>query len=119
MAISFAAVLLMTPVKARSAPDESVPVTVHNFGRAETDLYFSGMVKDGGLGKLQGAYSLNNMIAKPNGDGSIGIQFGGCGRDTVNCLPIMSGWNYTARLYRPRKDVLEERWAFPEAEPAN
>jgi Protein of unknown function (DUF1254) len=31
---------------------DAVPVTVDNFVRAETDLYFSGMIKDFGLGKL-------------------------------------------------------------------
>ncbi|MFJ5282760.1 DUF1214 domain-containing protein [Pseudomonas sp. NPDC088429] len=30
----------------------SVPVTVDNFARAESDLYFTGLVKQGGLGKL-------------------------------------------------------------------
>src|SRR4029434_10614577 len=31
------------------------------------------------------AYSLNNLTAKPNPDGSFTIQFGGCRRDTSNC----------------------------------
>jgi hypothetical protein len=30
-------------------------------------------------------------------------QFGGCQKSTPNCLPIMPGWNYTVRLYRPKK----------------
>jgi hypothetical protein len=63
------------------------------------------------------AYSLNNLTAKPNPDGSFTIQFGGCQKDTPNCLPIMSGWNYTVRLYRPRKDILDGSWKFPEAQP--
>ena len=45
------------------------------------------------------------------------IQFGGCGKDTPNCLPIMEGWNYTVRLYRPRKEILDGTWKFPEAQP--
>ena len=63
------------------------------------------------------AYSLNNLTAKPNDDGSFTIQFGGCKKDTPNCLPIMLGWNYTVRLYRPRKEILDGTWKFPEAKP--
>lgn len=63
------------------------------------------------------AYSLNNLTAKPNLDGSFTVQFGGCHEDTANCLPIMEGWNYTARLYRPRKEILDGSWKFPEAQP--
>lgn len=63
------------------------------------------------------AYSLNNLTAKRDADGSITIQFGGCDGKTPNCLPIMKGWNYMVRLYRPRPEVLEGRWHFPEARP--
>lgn len=63
------------------------------------------------------AYSLNNLTAKPNPDGSYTVQFGGCRKDTPNCLPIMNGWNYTVRLYRPRKEVLDGKWRLPEAQP--
>ena len=63
------------------------------------------------------AYSLNNLTAKPNPDGSFTIQFGGCKRDVPNCLPIMADWNYTVRLYRPRKEILDGTWTFPEAQP--
>jgi hypothetical protein len=50
------------------------------------------------------AYSLNNITAKKGEDGSVEIQFGGCDGKIPNCLPIMSGWNYTVRLYRPRAE---------------
>jgi hypothetical protein len=63
------------------------------------------------------AYSLNNLTAKPNSDGSFTVQFGGCEKNTPNCLPIMAGWNYTVRLYRPRKEILDGSWTFPEAQP--
>lgn len=63
------------------------------------------------------AYSLNNLTARPNLDGSYTIQFGGCGNGNTNCLPIMRNWNYTVRLYHPRKEVLEGTWKFPEAKP--
>lgn len=63
------------------------------------------------------AYSINNLTAKKAADGSITVQFGGCDGKTVNCLPIMPGWNYIVRLYRPRKEILDGSWTFPEAEP--
>ena len=65
----------------------------------------------------QNAYTLNNLTAKPNADGSYTIQFGGCEQPTPNCLPIMPGWNYTVRLYRPRKEILDGTWKLPEAQP--
>lgn len=64
----------------------------------------------------QGAYSLNNITAKPDPDGSFTIQFGGCGDGVPNCLPIMPGWNYAVRMYRPRAEIREGKWKFPEAE---
>jgi hypothetical protein len=32
-------------------------------------------------------------------------------------LSFMKGWNYMVRLYRPRKEILEDTWKFPEAQP--
>lgn len=64
-----------------------------------------------------GAYSVNNITAKPNPDGSITVQFGGCEKNTPNCLPIMPGWNYVARMYRPRREIVDGAWKFPEAQP--
>jgi hypothetical protein len=63
------------------------------------------------------AYTLNNITAKKSADGSVDIQFGGCDGRIANCLPIMPGWNYTVRLYRPRAEILEGRWKFPDAQP--
>ena len=65
------------------------------------------------------AYTLNNLTANRNADGSVSIQFGGCegAKGTLNCLPIMPGWNYIVRLYRPRKEILDGTWTFPEAKP--
>jgi para-nitrobenzyl esterase len=64
------------------------------------------------------AYSVNNLTAKPKPDGSVTVQFGGCRDGAANCLPIMKGWNYTIRLYRPRQAVIDGSWRFPEAQPA-
>lgn len=63
------------------------------------------------------AYSVNNITATPNDDGSVTVSFGGCRDDRPNCLPIMDGWNYTVRLYRPRPEVLDGSWTFPALEP--
>lgn len=65
----------------------------------------------------ENAYTLNSLTAKKSDDGSITIQFGGCDGKTPNCLPTVPGWNYMVRLYRPRKQVLEGTWMFPEARP--
>jgi hypothetical protein len=65
------------------------------------------------------AFSLNNITATKNGDGSVRVQFGGCDGRTPNCLPIMKGWNYMVRLYRPRAEILNGKWTFPEARPLN
>ncbi|MBN9669825.1 DUF1214 domain-containing protein [Roseibium aggregatum] len=64
------------------------------------------------------AYSYNNVTAKPNGDGSYTVNFGGCGDDRVNCLPVPEGWNYAVRMYRPRAEILDGSWVFPEPVPA-
>jgi hypothetical protein len=32
--------------------------------------------------------------------------FAGCDGEVFNCLPIMKGWNYMVRLYRPRAKLL-------------
>jgi len=65
------------------------------------------------------AYSFNSITAKKGADGSVAIQFGGCDGKVPNCLPTMKGWNYMVRLYRPRGEVLNGDWRFPEATPAN
>jgi hypothetical protein len=31
----------------------------------------------------------------------------------------MNGWNYMVRLYRPRPEILDGTWKFPEAQPAD
>jgi len=65
------------------------------------------------------AYCVNTMTAKKDADGSVAIQFGGCDGGIPNCLPIMKGWNYTVRLFRPRPELLDGTWRFPEAQPVN
>ena len=63
------------------------------------------------------AYTVNNLTAQKDANGLVTIQFGGCDGKIPNCLPIMQGWNYTVRLYRPRIEILNGKWKFPEAQP--
>lgn len=65
----------------------------------------------------QNAYSLNNITAKKDTDGSVTIQLGGDPKAASNFLPVTPGWNYMVRLYRPRKEILDGTWKFPEAQP--
>ena len=59
------------------------------------------------------AYSFNNVTAKKDEDGSITIHFGGDPK-ADNFLPIVPGWNYIVRLYRPKTEVLDGSWRFPD-----
>jgi len=63
-----------------------------------------------------GAYTVDNVLAKKDADGTIAVQFGGCDGTAPNCLPITPGWNYMVRMYRPRAEVLDGRWKFPAAQ---
>ncbi len=65
------------------------------------------------------AYTINNVTAKHEADGSVAVQFGGCDGKIPNCLPITDGWNYMVRLYRPRAALLDGHWHFPSAVLAN
>ena len=58
------------------------------------------------------AYSLNNLTAERDPDGSITVWFGG-GQDRPNRLPLSEGWNYLVRMYRPRPEVRDGGWTFP------
>lgn len=61
----------------------------------------------------RGSYSVNNITAARNDDGSVTVRFGGDGDPARNSLPITEGWNYLVRLYRPRPEVLSGEWVFP------
>ena len=61
------------------------------------------------------AYTLNNLTATQGPDGAFDIQFGDCHAAAKNCLPITTGWNYLVRLYRPRQEIRNGSWRFPEA----
>jgi hypothetical protein len=61
----------------------------------------------------RGVNSYNNVTAKPNDNESFTIHFGGCDDGRVNCIPITPGWNYTIRMYQPRKEIRNGSWKFP------
>jgi len=92
-----------------------------NDGKVVHKLTAKDVPVDGSKGFFQkndlDSYSLNNVTAKANPDGSVTVQFGSCQKRTPNCLPIMPGWNYTVRLYRPRNEIIDGSWKFPEAQP--
>jgi hypothetical protein len=63
-----------------------------------------------------GGCSVNSLTAVREPDGTVIVHLGGCGDGRSNCLRIMDGWNYTVRLYRPRKEILDGTWTFPTVE---
>jgi hypothetical protein len=62
------------------------------------------------------AYTFNSVTSARDDDGAVTVQFGGCDDGAANCLPIFAGWNYMVRLYRPRSEILNGTWSFPEAQ---
>ena len=39
--------------------------------------------------------------------------------DDPNPLPLQEGWNYAVRMYRPRPEILDGTWTFPDLAPSN
>lgn len=63
-----------------------------------------------------GVNSINSLTAVPDADGGFTVHFGEHPGGAVNALPIMPGWNYTLRLYRPHPSVLDGTWIAPRPE---
>jgi hypothetical protein len=105
-------------------PTKNDGTTIYKLGVKDVpvDAFWSITVYDA-KGYLQAnpynAYSLNNITAKKSAHGSVAIQFGGCDGKIPDCLPIMEGWNYTVRLYRPRAEILDGSWKLPEPQPVS
>ena len=51
------------------------------------------------------AYTLNNITAKKNADGSVAIQFGGCDGKIPNCLPITAGLELHGAALSPAREL--------------
>jgi hypothetical protein len=60
------------------------------------------------------AYTVNNITAVKNADGSTTVRFGDYPQGTPNAIPITDGWNYLVRLYRPRAEIVDGSWVFPQ-----
>jgi hypothetical protein len=63
-----------------------------------------------------GINSINSLTATPDEDGGTTIRFGVHVDGVANALPIMPGWNYILRLYRPHLSVLDGTWTAPRPE---
>ncbi|MFT4632846.1 MAG: hypothetical protein ACI8PP_002693 [Candidatus Pseudothioglobus sp.] len=59
------------------------------------------------------SYSINNVFAVPNSDGSFTINFGDDPSVGDNFLYVMPGWSYVGRLYQPQESVQKGTWRFP------
>ena len=59
----------------------------------------------------RGVNNINSVTAARNDDGTITVRFGD--GEAPNTLPVMDGWNYLVRLYRPRPEILDGSWRFP------
>jgi hypothetical protein len=64
-----------------------------------------------------GGCSVNQLTAVKEADGSVIVHLDGGGDGYPNCLRLMDGWNYTVRLYQPRREILDGSWTFPPVEP--
>ena len=60
------------------------------------------------------SYSVNSVTAVPGPEGDVSIRFGPEPDGSPNFLFVKDGWNYVARMYRPRPSVLDGTWTFPE-----
>lgn len=105
-----------------ATPSRNDGQTVHQLavGSVPADGFWSISVYNaqGYFDPSQTTYTLNGFTAKKGQDGLVRVQFGGCGEGVANCLSIVPGWNYMVRLYRPRPEVLDGSWSFPQARPA-
>jgi hypothetical protein len=58
------------------------------------------------------------VLVVSGADCHVTIHFGGDPKQS-NYIPITKGWNCIARLDRPRAEILDGSWKFPEAQAGN
>ncbi len=58
-------------------------------------------------------YSFNSITADAADDGSVTIDFDVDDHGYANHLPVMDGWNYAIRMYRPRREIIDGSWHVP------
>lgn len=63
------------------------------------------------------SYSVNSVTSVRDPDGTVTVDFAPEPTGNDNFLYVTDGWNYVVRLYRPRPEVLDGTWTFPEPEP--
>ncbi len=63
-----------------------------------------------------GSYSINDVTAKRNEDGSVTIDLAPTANGFLNHIFVMDGWNYAFRLFRPRQAILDGTWQLPAVE---
>ncbi len=51
---------------------------------------------------------MNQYNIEFNDDGTFDANFGECGADAMNNLPIVDGWNIIMRVYEPRLEELDK-----------
>jgi hypothetical protein len=99
----------------------SVSVSPDNFVRAESDLYFGNVVKDGGFGKFHHTRDLspidNQLVIRQNRDTlySAGVY-------DLQAAPLAitlpeSGNRFMSLQVRPWQEILDGSWTFPEPAP--
>ncbi|MFD6673179.1 DUF1214 domain-containing protein [Rhodococcus zopfii] len=65
------------------------------------------------------SYTVNNITAEPNPDGSFTVRFGDFPEGTPNAIPTPEGWNFLVRLYRPRAEISDGSWQLPQIRPVS
>src|SRR5262245_44356948 len=110
-------ILALTPLIAQAQQPAAAPVTVDNFIRAETDVYFGNMVREGGFGKFHHLRELapvdNQLVIRQNRDtlysagvfdldaGDVKITMPDAGSRFMSMQVISEDHYTTAVNYRP------------------
>jgi hypothetical protein len=61
----------------------------------------------------RGAYTINNITAAHDGDGSVAVRFGGCGDGPAQLPADHVRLELPGPSVRPRAEILDGTWIFP------